>query len=266
MIGTPLIMLHLDTHNILHDAQHGFRRRRSCKSQLILTVQDLARNIDNRNQSGLILLDFSKAFDKVPHRRLLYKIKYYGIRHNISQWIEDFLGERTQQVLLEGVASNDAPVQSRVPQGSVLGTLLFPLSINDLPEAVSAGSTVRLFADDCALYRHIRCPADAIQLQEDLIRLQKWEADWLMEFHPKKYQILNNTNKRKIISHQYQIHGHTREVVDSAKYLGVHIHKSLKWNHHIDQVAKKANNTLAFLWRNIQPSAPVTPRHSVIQP
>jgi hypothetical protein len=125
------------------------------------------------------------------------------------------------------------------------------LFINDLPEAVSEGSTVPLFADDFALYRHIRCPADVIQLQEDLISLQKWEADRLMEFHPKKCQVLNITNKRKIISYQYIIHGHTLEVVDSAKYLGVHIHKSLKWNHHIDQVAKKANNTLAFMRRNI---------------
>ena len=80
--------------------------------------------------------------------------------------------------------------------------------------------------------------------------LQKWEADWLMEFHPKKCQVLNITNKRKVITHPYSIHGHTLDVVDSAKYLGVHIHKSLKWNHHIDQVAKKANNTLAFLRRN----------------
>jgi hypothetical protein len=98
------------------------------------------------------LLDFFKAFDKVPHRHLLYKIKYYGIRHNISHWVGDFLGERTQQVFLEGVASS----QSGVPQGSVLGPLLFLLFINDLPEAVSEDSTVQLFADDCALYRHIR--------------------------------------------------------------------------------------------------------------
>ena len=128
--------------------------------------------------------------------------------------------------------------------------LLFLLFINDLPDAVSEGSAVRLFADDCALYRDIKSAADAIQLQEDLNNLQKWEADWLMEFHPKKCQVLNITNKRKVITHPYSIHGHTLDVVDSAKYLGVHIHKSLKWNHHIDQVAKKANSTLAFLRRN----------------
>ena len=86
------IMRHLDVHKILHDAQHGFRKRRSCESQLILTVQDLAKNIDNRGQTDLILLDFSKAFDKVPHKRLLYKINYYGVRNSTLRWIGDFLG------------------------------------------------------------------------------------------------------------------------------------------------------------------------------
>ena len=181
------IMRHLDVHKILHDAQHGFRKRRSCESQLILTVQDLAKNIDNRGQTDLILLDFSKAFDKVPHKRLLYKINYYGVRNSTLWWIGDFLGGGgTQQVLLEGVTSSTAPVQSGVPQGSVLGPLLFLLFINDLPDAVSEGSAVRLFADDCALYRDIKSAADVIQLQEDLNNLQKWETDWLMEFHPKK--------------------------------------------------------------------------------
>ena len=86
------IMRHLDVHKILHDAQHSFRKQRSCKSQLILTVQDLAKNIDNRGQTDLILLDFSKAFDKVPHKRLLYKINYYGVRNSTLWWIGDFLG------------------------------------------------------------------------------------------------------------------------------------------------------------------------------
>ena len=120
------------------------------------------------------------------------------------------------------------------------------LSINDLSDTVSDGSEVRLFADDCAQYRDIKNAADATQLQEDFNNLQKWEADWLMEFHPKKCQVLNNTNNRKVITHPYIIHGHTLDFVDSAKYLGIHIHKSLKWNHHIDKVAKKANYTLAF--------------------
>ena len=252
------IMQHLDKHNILHDAQHGFRKRRSCESQLIITINDLARNIDSKGQTDVILLDFSKAFDKVPHKRLLYKLQHYGITNNLHAWIENFLDGRTQQVLLEGKTSNTAQVQSGVPQGSVLGPLLFLLFINDLPDCVSPESTVRLFADDCVLYRNIKNTEDANQLQADLNGLQQWETDWLMEFHPKKCQVLHVTNKRNIVNQSYTIHGHTLEVVDTAKYLGVHIHKSLSWNHHINEVTKKANSTLGFLRRNIHQCPPTT--------
>ena len=96
------IMTHLESNNILHDAQHGFRKRRSCESQLIVTIQDLAHNIDSKVKTDVILLDFSKAFDKVPHKRLLYKLHHYGIRNSNIGWIQDFLVGRTQQVLLEG--------------------------------------------------------------------------------------------------------------------------------------------------------------------
>jgi hypothetical protein len=208
------IMEHLDRHKFLHDAQDGFRKRRSCESQFILTIQDLAKNIDNRGQTDLILLDFHKAFDKVPYKRLLYKIKYYGIRYSTNQWIANFLEGRTQQVLVEGRKSTTAPVHSSVSHGSVLGLLLFLLYINDIPDAVSEGSTIRLFADDCALNSDIKTTEDARKLQDDLEQLQKWERDRLVEFHPKKCQVTNITSKRNIISHKNNIHGHTLEVVD----------------------------------------------------
>ena len=160
---------------------------------------------------------------------------------------------RTQQVLLEGVTSSTAPVKSGVPQWSVIGSLLFLLFINDLPDAVSEGSVVWLFADDCNLYRDIKSAANTIQLQEDLNNLQKWEADWLMEFHPKKSQVPYITNKRKVITHPYIIHGHTLDVVDSAKYLGSISIRAWNGTITLTRLQKKVNNTLAFLRRNFHP-------------
>ena len=245
------IMKHFDKNGILNDAQHGFRGRRSCTTQLILTIQDLAKGVDDREQVDVILLDFSKAFDRVPHMRLLHKLKYYGVTNNTHGWISDFLAGRSQRVLLEGVSSELLPVTSGVPQGSVLGPLLFLAFINDLPDVVSPRSTVRLFADDCVLYRKVKSSEDAAELQRDLDGLQQWEADWQMEFHPKKCQVLHVTNKKNVIRADYKIHDHVLEDTDTAKYLGVNIHHKLSWNHHIQMVASRANSTYAFLRRNI---------------
>ena len=252
-IVTSNMMSHLEEAKILSDAQHGFRKKRSCETQLILAIQDLAKSLDSRAQSDVILLDLSKAFDKVPHARLLYKLDFYGITSTTHNWIRNFLKDRSQQVVLEGVTSETSEVTSGVPQGSVLGPLLFLLFVNDLPEYVSPNTKVRLFADDCMLYRDIKTEADATQLQEDLTSLERWEKDWLMDFNPKKCQVLHVSKKKKPITFRYTIHDHTLDSPDSAKYLGVHLAKDLSWNQHANAVAKKASSASAFLQRNIGP-------------
>ena len=119
-------MNHLDAHNILTDSQHGFRPKRSCETQLITTHHDIARLLDipDIKQVDAILLDFAKAFDKVPHRRLTHKLQHYGITGPTLHWITAFLTHRTQRVLLDGSSSDSVTVSSGVPQGTVLGPLL----------------------------------------------------------------------------------------------------------------------------------------------
>ena len=243
------VISHLERHNILADEQHGFRKKRSCESQLINTVHGLAKGLNSKQRTDAVLLDFSKAFDKVPHHRLALKLQHYGVRGKTLESIRSFLADRTQQVVVEGETSRPANVSSGVPQGTVLGPLLFLVYINDLPLRVN--STSRLFADDCMLYRTINSEADTKTLQEDLDNLQGWERDWMMSFNPDKCEVIRITNKRRIINSQYTIHGQQLQETNQAKYLGVTIDNKLTWGPHINAMTKKAKNTTAFLGRNI---------------
>ena len=126
-------------------------------------------------------MDFAKAFDKVPHQRLAYKLEYYGIQNDILQWITAWLAGGRQKVVINGVCSDPAPVLSGVPQGSVLGPILFLIFINNLPDTVN--STVHLFADDCVIYRNIWKSEDQQILQDDLNKLAQWEEASLMKFN-----------------------------------------------------------------------------------
>ena len=244
-------MKFLDEEKVPFDQQHGFRKRRSCETQLISTIQDHAYGLNNHQQIDAILLDFSKAFDKVAHEGLARKLHHFGIRGRTLEWIKSFLHGRTQQVVLDGKTSSASPVCSGVPQGTVLGPLLFLIYmyINDLPSKVR--SIARVFADDCLLYRTITSEENATALQEDLDQLQQWERDWQMKFNPNKCEVIRITNKRKVINSSYKIHNQTLQQTSKARYLGVTIDSSLSWNPHVAAVTKKANNTVSFLQRNL---------------
>ena len=243
------LMNFLESNNIPSDYQHGFLKKRSCETQLLVTAHDLAAGLDRHQQIDVILLDFSKAFDKVPHQRLATKLHHYGIRDQNLSWIKSFIAYRSQQVVLDWKSSSPAPVTSGVPEGTVLGPLLFLIYINDLPSR--ATSSVRLFANDCLLYRVIKGHQDAERLQADLNQFQEWEKDWQMLFNPDKCEHIRITNKRNIIQTSYNIHGHTLKETTQAKYLGVTIDNKLSWNSHVNQMMKRANQTTAFLRRNL---------------
>ena len=146
----------------------------------------------------MIIMDFAKALDKVPHKRLLFKLKYYGISDQIKSWINSFLSNRTQTVILENTSSDKISVTSGVPQGTVLGPTLFLIYINDLPEYIKH-SKIRLFADETVIYRPITSKLDCLKLQEDLEAAARWEQDWLslIAFQTDKYNILNISPKHK---------------------------------------------------------------------
>ena len=162
----------------------------SCETQLMVTARDIVKNLAQGYQVDLVSLDFSKAFDRVPHR----KLHCYIVRNNTLSWIQVFLTSKSQQVVLEGAHSSLAPALSGIPQGTVLGPLLFVAYINDLPDAVKS-SNVRLFTDDSLLYRKI-CNQEL--LQQDLQYFEGWENTWQMSFNPSKCNTIkfNQANKR----------------------------------------------------------------------
>ena len=205
-------------------------------------------------QMDVLIMDFSKAFDKVGHQRLIKKLDYYGVRDKTRDWIQAFLANWTQQVIVKGKFSDIAQVQSGVPQGSVLGPRLFLFYINDLPDNLS--STVCLFADDTLLYLAVESQSVANSLQKDLYELENWENRWLMEFNTDKCQVLRVTRKRDPLYHKYTLHGKILESVDSAKYLGITITSDLRWNQHISNIVTKGNQTLGFLRRNLRINSP----------
>ena len=173
----------------------------------------LNKMVDQRKSVDIITLDFTKAFDTVSHQRLLTKLKYYGINNTLISWISAFLIVRSQQVVLEGKSSKPVTVDYGVPQGTVLGPLLFLLYINDLPDMLT--STTRLFADDALLYREVTSLSDARALQSDLNKLTEWQNTWQMHFNPSKCYVMHISPARNPVHHDYSLCKQKLAVVES---------------------------------------------------
>ena len=229
------IMQHGDRQDILFPLQYGFQQKKSCELQLLGLVSDLHNNLDQGRQTDVLVMDFSKAFDKSWSSKTPSKTRVlYGVRGRNLQWISNFLLHRRQQVVLDGHQSSPIEVESGVPQGSVLGPCLFLYYINDLPDKLS--SSVRLFADDAIIYLTIENHRHAQQLQDDLDKLGEWASKWMMELNTKKCQVITISRKRNKIHHQYCLNNTPLTAVNSTKYLGITITSDLKWNQHTSNI------------------------------
>ena len=226
-----------------------FWKKHSCETQLINVINDWATAVDECKQMDIFILDFEKAFDTVPHELIKSKLHGMGVNKNILNWIDSFLSNRKQCVIVNGAKSNNEAVRSGVPQGTVLGPILFLIHINDINENVS--SETRLFADDCVCYREINDITDCELLQQDINRLGEWAEKNGMRFQPVKCNIMRLSRKRKNINYDYTLKGTKLEMLDSIKYLGVNITNNLHWGKHVEETCNKAFKILGLLKRNL---------------
>ena len=234
------LMDHLIKGKLLSRKQHGFINGRSTLTQLLSFLDACSKSIVEGNVVDVVYLDFWKAFDTVPHQRLLRKLEAYGITGNILKWIEAFLVGRSQEVVVNGVKSKLSPVLSGIPQGSVLGPLLFVVYINDILDDIKSNGL--MFADDTKLFRAITSKEDAENLQQDLESLEKWSAKWSLEFNAEKCHILTLGKFENIrYTHRYKINGNELEHVYTEKDLGVTIDENLSFEDHISTKVRVAN-------------------------
>ncbi len=246
-IVRDVIMDHLIKNNLLSDCQHGFIPGRSCVTQLLTMLDMWTRILDDYGTIDVAYLDFCKAFDVVPHERLLRKIEGYGINGTIADWIRSFLSDRKQRVLVNGCASGWAPVTSGIPQGSVLGPLLFLIFINDMPDAVH--STLLMFADDAKVFRQVNDLEDRQILQQDLDELTQWATKWQMKFNAAKCKIMHlgygNTDQKYYLHEMGQ--PYELQVTKEEKDLGVIVDPDLTFAKHVEMKVNKANKLLGLI-------------------
>ena len=248
------IVEHMMNNDLFADKQHGFVPGRDCMTQLLLCMEEWTSIIDRGVCFDVIYTDFSKAFDSVPHERLIVKLESLGIGGDILFWIKSFLKNRSQCVNVESGKSCWKDVLSGIPQGSVIGPILFVIFINDMPAEVIVNFT-KLFADDCKLYGTVdNSPLNS--MQSDLNNLVEWSQKWQLPFNKNKCKVMHfGFSNRKL---DYYMDGHCLEAVESEKDLGVIVDDELKFRKHAAAVTKKANQFLGTIKRTYQTKDSVT--------
>lgn len=241
------LLRHMSEMGFLHLAQHGFLPKRSCSTQLLEVMEDWTTALEGGHSLDVSYLDFSKAFDTVPHKRLLSKLRAYGVGGKLLEWIESFLTGRFQRVVVQGSMSDWSPVSSGIPQGTVLGPTLFTIYVNDLPNCVS--SSVKLFADDTKVYCRVPQPQlSALPLQHDLDALVEWSERWLLKFNVSKCKVMHVGSRNPCLT--YSLQGTTIDTVLSEKDLGIIMDRQLKFHEQAAAVVAKATQMLALVRRS----------------
>jgi len=240
---------HLSANNLLTKNQHGFTKGRSTTTNLLAALDDWTRCHDAGGTTHVIYLDFQKAFSSVPHHRLISKLESYGVEGPILRWVQAFLSNRRQRVSVNGSASPWSDVISGVPEGSVLGPVLFSIFMNDMPEEVQ--SKILLFADDAKLYYRIRHLADCHQLQHDLDSLQAWADRWQLRFHPGKCKVLYIGQNHRDFRYTMTQDGTRVELEPSRleKDLGIWIDDKLRLNAHAEKAANTGSRIIGLIRR-----------------
>lgn len=238
------------TNKIIPDTQHGFLPRRSTTTNLLSCLNSWTSSIDKGQSVDVFYLDFSKAFDRVPKRRLLHKLEHFGIRGLLLAWIADFLSNRTFSVRIGDSHSNIRPVSSGVPQGSVLGPILYLIYTSDLPFHLK--SSHAFYADDSKLFGNPL--TDSKTLQADLLELETWCSNWLIPLNPTKCTVLHiGRNNPKIT---YYLGGTPVKSVESQSDLGIIVNSDLSWSEHIGSIVRKANFSCFILRKSFQQPDP----------
>ena len=246
----------IDDNDIICNRQHGFRKGRSCLTQLLSHFDEIMLGLTNGTDTDSIYLDFAKAFDKVDHRLLISKLQRYGFHPKLIKWLDSFLTGRSQRVVLGGIASFAAIVISGVPQGTVLGPLLFILFINDMEHCIKH-SSIRFFADDTRIQKRISCESDVVELQDDLDSVIKWSIENNMALHEDKFELLVHMFAPKSIMYEFPFisevlqyntsNGNILEASESVKDLGVLVSPALSWSPQINRVASRARAVASWV-------------------
>ncbi len=241
---------YLERNKILTDCQHGFRKRRSCETQLLESLDHWTKSLNEGYNIDIDYMDISRAFDSVPHPKMLTVLQNIGLKGNVFNWIEDFLSKRTQRVKVNNALSSEGPVTSGVPQGSCLSPILFNIYINDLPNVVHS-SKVALYADDAKVSLAYKEISKTGELQADLERIAEWARDKQLRLATKKCSSITLGHER-IQDHHYLLDGELLERVTSIRDLGIIINSKLNFNEHCMNLANRCGRVVNCLLRNFQ--------------